>query len=130
YPVGYEPAFLAAADLNGDSNLDLTVTCMGQPGLAGTGGSLVTLLGRGDGTFDPPLITTFSNMTLRPFWLRLGDLDGDGVPDATIGGTWGELVVCRGLSNGLFTGGLTLLPFDGRPLGIALGDFDNDGWPD
>ncbi len=130
YPVNYEPAFLAVSDLNGDGHQDLVVTCMGEPGLSGAGGSLVTLLGRGDGTFDPPLTTTFSNINLRPFWLRLGDLDGDGVPDATIGGTMGDLAVCRGLTNGFFTGGLTLLTSDGRPLGIAIGDFDNDGWPD
>ncbi len=127
YPVNYQPAFLAAGDVNGDGRRDLVVTCLGQ---SGQGGSLVTLLGRGDGRFDPPLTTAFTNAGFRPYWLRLGDMDGDHIPDVVMGGTEGSLVACRGLGNGQFMSEVRLFAGSGRPLGIALGDFDEDGWLD
>jgi len=135
YPVNYQPAIIASGDVNRDGQRDLVVTCMGSLGGAAiaNGGSLVTLLGRGDGTFAPPITSTFSNAWLRPFWLRLGYLDDDDVLDVVIGGINGHLVACRGLGNGNFAPETPIhIPRwgDGRPLGIALGDFDKDGWVD
>jgi len=48
YPVGSLPVVVTAADLNGDSKLDLVVL---NVGVNLVGGSVSTLLGNGDGTF-------------------------------------------------------------------------------
>ncbi len=141
YPVDYGPASLAGGDVNGDGHVDLVVTCTGSPASqmtadgnpdqppqpSGTSevGSLVTLLGRGDGTFSAP--TSIPGGTLRPYWLRLGDLSGDGVLDAAVGGLRGELVLFRGRGDATFDSPVFLRAgAAGTPLTINLGDFNGD----
>jgi hypothetical protein len=129
YPVNYQPAILAAADLNRDDHLDLVVTCLGSDAhfVQEGRGSLVTLLGRGDGTFQAPVTSSAGNHLCQPYWLRLGDLSGDGILDAAIGDLAGGLLVFQGLGDGSFGQGLpACLAANGRPLGLALGDFDGD----
>jgi hypothetical protein len=129
-PVNIGPAVLAAGDVNGDGTIDLVVSCLGASGVLGAAyaPSLVTLLSRGDGTFDPPVTTPVSDPYLRPFYVRLGDLSGDRKLDVAVGGINGALVVFRGKGDGTFDPGLPIgLRPDGRPLGLALGDFDRDG---
>jgi hypothetical protein len=132
YAVNREPAFLASGDLNLDGHVDLVVTCLGSsPQDMAIRGSLVTLLGRGDGTFSAPLTTPLGHAVRHPYWLRLGDLDNDGALDAVIGGLKGELVAFRGLRDGTFKAGVALaFSGNGRPLGFALGDFDRNEWLD
>ena len=132
YAVNREPAFLASGDLNLDGHVDLVLTCLGSsPQDMAIRGSLVTLLGRGDGTFSSPLTTPLGEGVRHPYWLRLGDLDNDGVLDAVIGGLKGELVAFRGLRDGTFKPGVALaFTGNGRPLGFALGDFDRNDWLD
>jgi hypothetical protein len=130
YPVNYEPAIVAADDLDGDGHADLVVSCLGSEPTLTTEkrGSLVTLLGRGDGTFGPPMTSLLGPHLRQPYWLRLADLSGDGVLDAAIGGLSGELVVLRGQGDGTFAASdRVLLWSDGRPLGLAVADFDGDG---
>jgi hypothetical protein len=129
YPVNFQPGFLVAGDLNHDGSMDLLVSCLGSSEMTTEKrGTLVTLLGRGDGTFQLPVSTPLPVELRQPFWIRLGDLSGDGVPDAAVGGLEGSLVVFKGLGNGAFEPGQVVgLRGDGRPLGIALGDFDRDG---
>jgi len=51
YAAGFGPKSIAAADLDGDGDLDLAVTTF--TGLV-QGGSLVLLRANGDGTFEAP----------------------------------------------------------------------------
>ena len=130
YPVNNGPAFLATGDLNGDGKPDLVVSCLGagQGVTAATRGSLVVLLGHGDGTFSTPVSSPLGASISRPYWLRLGDLSGDGKLDAVVTGINGALVVFEGNGDGTFKPGIPIgLKPDGRPLGFALGDFDRDG---
>jgi hypothetical protein len=132
YRVNNGPAILVSGDLNGDGNPDLLVSCLGSGNYSSAalaGGSLVALLGRNDGTFQEPLASGLgSSAGSRPFWLRLGDLDNDGVLDAVVGGLSGELIALRGLGTGAFSEGVPLaFAPSGRPLGVTLGDFDGNG---
>ena len=76
YPVA-APNGIAAADLNGDGNLDFisgTVDLLGGSGVA-------VLLGNGDGTFQP---ATVYPAGLFPWAVAVADFNGDGMPDITM----------------------------------------------
>ena len=69
---------LAAADFNRDGRLDLAAAISdGEPG----SGELVILLGRGDGTFHPPV--PYATGVL---YVTVGDLNGDRIPDLIVTG--------------------------------------------
>jgi flagellin-like hook-associated protein FlgL len=74
YTVGTGPYDLAVADINGDGLSDL-VTSNYQ---AGTGTSVNTLLGNGDGTFRSAVTST---ALAGPISLTVGDYTGDGAAD-------------------------------------------------
>lgn len=130
YAVNFEPSSLAAGDVNGDGHTDLVTACLGSTGdpRSSRQGSLVALLGRGDGTFSLPVPTTTGETALHPYWVRLGDLSGDGVLDAAVSGLRGKIVLFRGRGDGMFDPPVTVpIGKGGRPTTITLGDFNNDG---
>ena len=133
YPVGYQPSSIAAADVDGNGHVDMIVACMGSSAYAGSGGgaSLVTLLGRGDGAFDTVTTSVVAEIPFQPYWIRMGDLSGDGVLDAAVSGQKGELALFRGRGDGTFDSQVNLYRAsewgDGIPLALSLGDFDEDG---
>jgi hypothetical protein len=87
YPSGALSA-LVAADLNGDSKLDLV-----------TGGSV--LLGNGDGTFQP-FSALPGNGLFAGLVVAAGDLNGDGVPDIVTAPSDSLLVIFKGVGDGTF----------------------------
>lgn len=71
--VNTYPFIVAAADVNGDNNVDLVAPCQNSTGV----GSVAVLLG--NGTTNPGTLTS-TNVglaTQRPQWVRLLDLNGD-----------------------------------------------------
>ncbi|MGQ0833128.1 MAG: FG-GAP-like repeat-containing protein, partial [Microthrixaceae bacterium] len=79
YPTGIYPVSVAVGDLNGDAIPDLTVGNAGAPAEFPVDGSVSVQLGNGDGTFGAA--TTIASG--GSFWSsRVGDLNGDGRPDA------------------------------------------------
>jgi uncharacterized protein (TIGR03437 family) len=75
-----EQLSLVTADFNGDGKADLAFPVSGASGGAG---SVVVMLGNGDGTFANPVNFPLS---IGPTVLALGDFNGDGKPDLAVAG--------------------------------------------
>ena len=85
YPQGAHAAFVACADFNGDGKLDLAVRYIEGFGMG-------VMLGNGDGTFQPAV--DFGSMNDALFaGVAVGDLNGDGKPDAAVLDLPGEVAV-------------------------------------
>src|SRR5438046_2716333 len=76
----YATVILAALDVNGDGKADLVLPPE----------NLVALLGKGDGTFQPPVISGLPIAAGGGGQIGAGDFTGDGVPDVLLAG--GELL--------------------------------------
>jgi uncharacterized protein (TIGR03437 family) len=73
---------VAIADLNGDGALDLAIISQAFPGSGSAAGHLYVGLGKGDGSFAPPVAAyAFDN---SPSWVAVGDFNHDGAPDLAI----------------------------------------------
>jgi hypothetical protein len=82
---------VAIGDLNGDGKLDLAALATNSNGATYTPTPISTLLGNGDGTFQPP-VNYNCPYYLRPlFSLALADMNGDGFPDLIVGSGQGEI---------------------------------------
>jgi hypothetical protein len=110
---------LAVADFNGDGNADVL-----QQGT----GTLLVLLGKGDGTFQAP-ISSPSNASLS--LLSVTDLNGDGKADV-VGMFNNALLVYTGKGDGTFAPGVSydLGSSSAGATLLALGDFNGDGKSD
>jgi hypothetical protein len=118
YATGQGPTWVAAADFNGDKNLDLAVS-------NGTDNTVSVLLGNGDGTFrghvDYPADTSL--------WaVAAGDFNGDGKQDLVVASSFDGLLLGNG--DGTFQ---AMLPLSTRVLdnySLTVGDLNGDGKPD
>jgi hypothetical protein len=123
------------ADVNGDGNLDIVaVSSFGNQAL------LNVALGNGDGTFRQPY--AFNAPAFIPNSIAVGDLNGDGIPDAAIASgetvcdpetgycqTTGEVTIFLGTGGGLF-GAPTVINSVPGAGSITVGDFNGDGLSD
>lgn len=121
---------LLLADLNGDGKIDL---------IASGGGSLISYLGKGDGTFGPATGTTVAHgysgfeSVLRT---ALADFDGDGNLDFANGDYYGHLELGRGNGDGTFIStplihsNTPLLNYSVNFAVSAAPDLNGDGIPD
>ncbi len=129
-PTPLRPLRLLAADLNGDGRDDLAMSAEHYDPWDDPGSYLgIALQSTGRGAFGD-----FSFMPLgmeRGGGLALGDLNGDGIPDAVVGAAWdGEGAAFIGVLDGLGDGTFAAprWAFTGvLPQDIALGDLDGDG---
>jgi len=125
------PAFpvraLQAGDLNGDGLADLAALTSGTASPASSG-ELLSLLGDGHAHFRPAGAP--AGVADGQGSLALGDINGDGVPDAVTGLVGLNAVnVHVGVGDGTFDGPL-LAPFPGKAIDIDAGDLDADGIAD
>jgi len=127
---------IVLGDFNGDGKLDAAVAAYGTPvGANGSDpGAVVVLLGKGDGTFQPPVTLTVSG--LHPSWVATADLNGDGrldlavVMDTGVFGQPATLAVFLGQTNGTFAPARTFPLHSSIHARLAIGDLNGDGKPD
>jgi hypothetical protein len=122
FPVGNYPGVVAVGDFNGDGNLDLIESDLGN----GSGPALNLLLGNGDGTFQPPRPIAHGGA----YSVAVGDFDSDGTLDLAVAPILGSTVtIYLGVGDGTFRVAGTF-PIGVRPGALAVGDFNGDGIPD
>ncbi len=122
YPSSLE-AF-ALADVNGDGNLDIVGA--GEIG-QGSAETVSVFLGNGDGTVQPPLI---SSTSVHAYAIAAADFNGDGRMDVAVAGDLnylhGSAQILLGNGDGTFTAGTPVgVPLDS--LSISALDLNQDG---
>ncbi|MSP58779.1 MAG: VCBS repeat-containing protein [Myxococcales bacterium] len=133
--IGRTPSALAIADLDRDDKLDVIVALEGsyasaaRDGTPVPGSGVAVLLGRGDGTFSAPALTTGGS---APNAVVAADWNGDGVMDVALSelrplevGAVGGIFVLLGKGDG------SLKPLPGfltgeAPYALATADFGGD----
>lgn len=120
--TGVRPQSVAVGDFNGDGNQDLVVGDAGinQPPKH-IPGNLAILLGNGAGNFST------INVSASPFFVAVGDFNGDGKQDVAINDS--RILIMLGDGTGHF--GTTIFVGAGPfPTFFAAGDFNGDGKQD
>ena len=109
---------LAAADLNGDGNLDLLVV---------DAAGYSVLLGNGDGSFQSPAFHSLANGA-GPYSTVIADFNRDDKLDFAIPVGSQTFAVLLGNGDGIF--GTPIYTFTGNVSGLVSADFNGDGKPD
>ncbi len=121
--------FVAIVDFNGDGHLDVA-TAEASGNIEIIGGSLIILLGRGDGTFQPPAMFRIADL-LGASSVAKGDFNRDGKVDLAVAATTGIFIM---LGNG--DGTFSLAPNPQNPVhggygfadsSLAVADLNSDG---
>jgi VCBS repeat protein len=144
YPAGIRPLAVAVADFNRDGRQDLAVLDANWHDFVPDPipeGSLSILFGNGDGTFGAPVQYPSGGAAMA---MSVGDLNGDGAPDAVIanshghGGEASDLSVFLNDGTGVL-GSPTTLALDvadyfpygwTSPAALAIGDVTGDNHAD
>jgi len=132
-PISYEAenywSSVAVGDFNRDGKLDLAVTSIiTLQGNRGPG-SVVVLLGKGDGSFQDG---TYYQTGIDPTAVAVSDFNGDKNPDlavaydGTFGHDYGGITILLGNRDGTFSATSSNYPSGGRPASIVTGDFNGD----
>jgi hypothetical protein len=103
-PGGFIPTSVATGDFNGDGKMDFVVANGGD-------NNLWLYFGKGDGTFNPPIILPIT-MGQSPVWVATADLRGIGKTD---------LIVVEADSNSVGV-------FLGSEHGAAFDECGQSGW--
>jgi plastocyanin len=125
--AGSRPKQIAVGDLNGDGILDLAVADDGP-----TPKVVSVFLGKGDGSFQPPVSYPVGAANANPQSLALLDINGDGNLDIAVADSASANVhILMGDGKGGFqaAGDLSISPDTGSQF-IVAGDMDRDGKPD
>ena len=123
--VGSPTGDFAAGDLNGDGFPDLVMAYHGDGGNRDPG-HVFLLLGKGDGSFQPP--TSFTT-ELGPDAVALADYNGDNKLDLAVANEFsGDVEVMAGRGDGSVARGPEISA--GQSAAVTAGDFNGDGIPD
>src|SRR6266404_3601971 len=118
---GGVPDFVAVGDFNGDGVLDLAVAVEDD---MTDYGKVFVLLGKGDGTFQSPVIVAAGDDATS---IAVGDFNGDGKPDFAVANEgFNNVWVLLGNSDGTFQAAQDF-GVGGHAESVAVGDFNGDG---
>ena len=127
------PVSFAAADLNGDKNLDLVVADNGAPfASVPVDGSVLVYFGNGNGTFQSPKTLDAPSF---PQAVAIADVNNDGNPDIVVlsefkgQSFFSRLWVFLGDGKGNFGAGIET-SIDEFAEGLQVADLNGDGLPD
>ena len=118
FPVSNGARFIATADFNNDSNLDLVT--------AGQVNGIAVLAGDGAGNFGA---ATNVSLGFPTETITVTDFNGDSKPDVAVSGNQSMLAILNGNGSGGF-GAPALYRINTSALDIVDGDFDGDGKAD
>lgn len=113
----YSLLSVSIGDLDEDGRQDLVFGAYSRAYVA---------LGRGDGTFQSPMVYKF-HATVS---VALGDLNGDGHLDLVTEAEFEILSVLLGHGDGTFSAGPPSCPVGAEAKSMAVGDLNGDGRPD
>jgi len=114
-------ADMRVTDVNGDGKPDLVV--LYQPFSVSAPSGFTVLLGRGDGSFLPPLT---AEVGFAPNSLAIADCNGDGKLDVVLVDSLAQHITVQfGNGDGTFRAGPSTATND-EPLYVAAGDFNRD----
>ncbi len=120
YPGMSYTIALAVGDLNNDGQPDVVLTVANVSG----GDGVAVLLNNGSGHFGAP---QFYRSGAYPMTVAIGDFNGDGKPDLSVGNSDShDVSILLGYGDGNFAAPVTLPDF-ARPTAVALADLNNDG---
>jgi hypothetical protein len=113
----------AVADINGDGKKDIVVSnyCSVDGCAEGTIG---VLLGNGDGTFQPVMVSDFAGDASS---LAIADVNGDGKPDLLVTIPSGGFAVLLGNGDGTFQSAGRYSSGGQNPTWISVNDVNGDG---
>lgn len=123
--IGNNPMGIAIGDLNHDGIPDVAIAMHGA--LMGSSGALAVLIGKGDGSFAPPVSYPINHNGER---LVLADLNGDGNLDVAMAVQHNSspkngLAIFLGNGDGTFQAGKTSV--SGDAYDVAAADLNGDG---
>jgi len=122
--IGYDPVAIAAADFDGDGNLDLAFAGVGYSAIPS---ALYVFLGNGDGTFQTALTVSPAPYPNRAqVAILAGDFNRDGRQDLAVGA--GATFILLGNGDGTFQSAIQSPTVNA--WGLAGGDLNGDGAPD
>src|SRR6202140_281763 len=130
--AGVDPSAMALGDFNGDGKLDIAVIDFGN--FSGNNGATYILLGKGDGTFQPPvLLNAGSGPAAIPVAIVAGDFNGDGKLDLSVASSdfnlfslTSNVSVFLGNGDGTFQSPVFYGLFE-IPTSLAAGDLKGNG---
>jgi hypothetical protein len=123
---------IVVADVNGDGKPDFLVGNY-YDGSGYSDGTVLVLLGNGDGTFQPA--QRIDSGGVGALSIALADVNGDGKPDLLVANDCASLVVCTngsvtvllGNGNGTFQPAVSYNSGGARAYSVAVGDVNGDG---
>ena len=132
--TNFTPGSIAVADLNGDGNADLAVVNQNDS-YPSVPGSIAIFLGKGDGTFQPPVAYSTGPSVNFPAPILIGDFNGDSKQDLIFAAipyyTEGNLQALFGNGDGTFQPAVPFTStFVGGAYAFAAADLNRDGRED